>query len=67
MFVIYAYIDPSNHPSVGIHGIHGVSGSGLLLTLKRHGHGSQTSGANPTEGKVDVFGRAKGTRFGPNP
>ena len=23
---IYAYIDPSNHPNVGIYGIHGVSG-----------------------------------------
>ena len=23
---IYAYVDPSNHPNVGIYGIHGVSG-----------------------------------------
>ena len=26
MYAIYAYIDPSNHPNVGIYGIHGVSG-----------------------------------------
>ena len=26
MYAIYAYIDPQNHPNVGIYGIHGVSG-----------------------------------------
>ena len=26
MYAIYAYIDPSNHPNVGIYGIHGVFG-----------------------------------------
>ena len=26
MYTIYAYIDPQNHPNVGIYGIHGVSG-----------------------------------------
>ena len=26
MYAIYVYIDPSNHPNVGIYGIHGVSG-----------------------------------------
>ena len=26
MYAIYAYIDPSNHPNVGIYGIHGASG-----------------------------------------
>ena len=28
MYAIYAYIDPSNHPNVGIYTIHGASGSG---------------------------------------
>ena len=27
MYAIYAYIDPSNHPNVGIYGIHGASGN----------------------------------------
>ena len=31
MYAIYAYIDPSNHPNVGIYGIHGVSGIGVEL------------------------------------
>ena len=26
MYAIYAYIDPQNHPNVGVYGIHGVSG-----------------------------------------
>ena len=26
MYAIYAYIDPPNHPNVGIYGIHGASG-----------------------------------------
>ena len=26
MYAVYAYIDPSNHPNVGIYTIHGVSG-----------------------------------------
>ena len=26
MYAIYAYIDPPNHPNVGIYGIHGVFG-----------------------------------------
>ena len=26
MYVIYAYIDPPNHPNVGKYGIHGASG-----------------------------------------
>ena len=26
MYAIYVYIDPPNHPNVGIYGIHGVSG-----------------------------------------
>ena len=25
MYAMYAYIDPSNHPNVGIYGIHGVA------------------------------------------
>ena len=29
MYGIYAYIDPQNHPNVGIYGMHGVSGSGM--------------------------------------
>ena len=28
MYAIYAYIDPQNHPNVGIYAIHGVSGTG---------------------------------------
>ena len=31
MFVIYAYIDPSNHPNVGKYAIHGVSGIALAI------------------------------------
>ena len=31
MYAIYAYIDPPNHPNVGIYGIHGVSGFGMGL------------------------------------
>ena len=31
MYGIYAYIDPPNHPNVGIYGIHGVSGNIDLL------------------------------------
>ena len=27
MYAIYTYIDPSNHPNVGIYGIHGVFGN----------------------------------------
>ena len=27
MYAIYAYIDPPNHPNVGIYAIHGVSGN----------------------------------------
>ena len=34
MYAIYAYIDPSNHPNVGIYGIHGVSGKGTCTRLK---------------------------------
>ena len=30
MYAIYAYIDPQNHPNVGIHGIHGVSGTYII-------------------------------------
>ena len=29
MYAIYTYIDPSNHPNVGICGIHGVSGNNM--------------------------------------
>ena len=31
MYAIYAYIDPPNHPNVGIYDIYGVSGICLLL------------------------------------
>ena len=27
---IYAYIDPPNHPNVGIYGLHGVFGYGIV-------------------------------------
>ena len=27
MYAVYAYIDPSNHPNVGIYAIHGVFGN----------------------------------------
>ena len=30
---MYAYIDPSNHPNVGIYGIHGVSGYCVCVHL----------------------------------
>ena len=37
MYAIYAYIDPPNHPNLGIYAIHGVSGIGLgLPTCQRH-------------------------------
>ena len=32
MYAIYAYIDPPNHPNVGIYGIHGASGIGSYLS-----------------------------------
>ena len=32
MYGIYAYIDPPNHPNVGIYDIHGVSGKGGVLS-----------------------------------
>ena len=31
MYAIYAYIDPPNHPNVGIYGIHGAFGIGRSL------------------------------------
>ena len=31
MYGIYAYIDPPNHPNVGIYGIHGASGNDQCL------------------------------------
>ena len=31
MYAICAYIDPANHPDVGIYGIHGVSGNWFSL------------------------------------
>ena len=35
MYGIYAYIDPQNHPNVGIYTIHGVSGYyGQIDTLR---------------------------------
>ena len=33
MYAIYAYIDPQNHPNVGIYAIHGVSGICLLMLI----------------------------------
>ena len=40
MYAIYAYIDPSNHPNVGIYGIHGVFGkdstTGTERTMTSH-------------------------------
>ena len=36
MYAIYAYIDPSNHPNVGIYGIHGVYGKEHLLGSAPH-------------------------------
>ena len=33
-YIIYIYIDASNHPNVGIYGIHGVSGCGLTFRFK---------------------------------
>ena len=33
MYAIYAYIDPPNHPNVGIHAIHGVSGTWIIDPL----------------------------------
>ena len=35
MYGIYAYIEPPNHPNVGIHGIHGASGCVYLNTFFR--------------------------------
>ena len=35
MYAIYAYIDPSNHPNVGIYTIHGASGIGSSLALSK--------------------------------
>ena len=34
MYAVYAYIDPSNHPSVGIYGIHGLHGVFGSYTLQ---------------------------------
>ena len=33
MYAIYAYIDPGNHPSVGIYAIHGVFGIEVLQVV----------------------------------
>ena len=33
MYAIYAYIDPQNHPNVGIYDRHGVSGFGLQVLI----------------------------------
>ena len=33
MYAIYAYIDPSNHPNVGIYGIHGVYGYYIYIYI----------------------------------
>ena len=35
MSVIYAYIDPSNHPNVGKYAIHGVSGTGSNIQVSK--------------------------------
>ena len=42
---IYAYIDPSNHPNVGIYGIHGVSGTGATTRARFR---TQASGRSST-------------------
>ena len=40
MYAIYTYIDPSNHPNVGIYGIHGVSGICFTIGVRPPLHGS---------------------------
>ena len=47
---ICTYIDPSNHPNVGIYGIHGVSGKQTHL-LPFNGLGIQRCSTGNTEGR----------------
>ena len=49
MYGIYAYIDPPNHPNVGIYGIHGASGYyhisyGSIAGHRFGGHGAPSRG-----------------------
>ena len=63
MYAIYAYIDPPNHPNVGIYGIHGVYGIFLTFWMTlASGLVREDSFLDPFSVAVVIVGRG-GHRF----